>query len=100
MAMGQDQLRSPVGFSPRPSRAAFQSWEVGNQTGAGMVGQAGRILAALTAGPAGLLLARRRRRRLVKRVEGERVPKVRVGVAGLGVRQRLVGRWEVRGLEI
>lgn len=76
MAMGQNQISSAVSFSPCPSRTTFQSWEVGNQARAGMVGQTGWILAGLTAGPAGLLLTGRRWWRLVERVDGERVPKV------------------------
>ena len=52
---------------------------------------------ALAAGPRLLLV---RRRRLVYGVDVERVAEVRVRVAGLRVRDGLIGRREVRGLEV
>ena len=99
MPVGQDQLGAPVRLPAAAGRAALQRREVGDEAGAGVGGEAGRVL-ALPAGPGALLLAGGRRRRLVERVDGEGVPEVGVGVAGLGVRQRLVRGGEVRGLEV
>lgn len=99
VAVGQQQLGAAVGFSTAPGRAALQGREVRDEAGATVGGEAGRLL-ALPGGPSALLLAGGRRRRLVQGVDGERVPEVGVGVAGLRVRQRLVGRGEVGGLEI
>lgn len=97
--VGQQQLGAAESLPAAAGGAALQSREVRHQPGAGVRGQPRRLL-ALPVGPSALLLAGRRRRRLVQGVDGERVPEVRVGVAGLGVRQRLVRGWEVGGLEV
>lgn len=97
--VGQEELGASVGFPAAGGRAALQRREMGDEAGAAVGGEAGRLL-ALPVRPSALLLAGGRRRRLVERVDGEGVPEVRVGVAGLGVRQRLVRGWEVGGLEV
>lgn len=97
--VGQQQLGAPESLPAAAGRAALQRREVRHQPGAAVRGQRRRVL-ALPVRPSALLLAGRRRRRLVQGVDGEGVPEVRVGVAGLGVRQRLVRRGEVGGLEV
>lgn len=99
MPMGQEELGAPVRFPAAAGGAALQRREVGDETGAGVGSESGRVL-ALSVGPGALLLAGGRRRRLVERVDGEGVSEVGVGVAGLGVRQRLVRGREVGGLEV
>lgn len=97
--VGQEELGASVRFPAAAGGAAFQGREVGDEAGATVGGEAGRVL-ALPVGPSALLLAGGRRRRLVEGVDGEGVPEVGVGVAGLGIRQRLVRGGEVRGLEV
>lgn len=97
--VGQQEVGAPERFPTAAGRAALQRREVRDEAGAAVRGEAGGLL-ALAVGPSALLLAGGRRRRLVQRVDGERVPEVRVGVAGLGVRQRLVRGGEVRRLEV
>lgn len=99
MPVGQKQLGASVGFPAAGGRAAFQRGEVGYETWAAVGGETGRVL-ALPVGPSALLLAGGWRRRLVQRVDGKWVSKVGVGVAGLRVRQRLVRRGKVGGLEV
>lgn len=97
--VGQEELGASVRFPATGGRAALQRREMGDEAGAAVGGEAGRLL-ALPVGPSALLLAGGRRRRLVERVDGEGVPEVGVGVAGLGVRQWLVRGWEVGGLKV
>lgn len=97
--VGQQEVGAPERFPTAAGRAALQRREVRDEAGPAVRGEAGGLL-ALAVGPSALLLAGGRRRRLVQRVDGERVPEVRVGVAGLGVRQRLVRGGEVRRLEV
>lgn len=97
--VGQQQLGAAESLPAAAGRAALQRREVRHQPGAGVRGQPRRLL-ALPVRPSALLLAGRRRRRLVQGIDGERVPEVRVGIAGLGVRQRLVRGREVGGLEV
>lgn len=97
--VGQEELGASVRFPAAAGGAALQRREVGDEAGAAVGGESGRVL-ALPVGPSALLLAGGRRRRLVERVDGEGVPEVGVGVAGLGVRQRLVRGGEIGGLEV
>ncbi len=88
------QLRPAEPFPPHPGRASLQAQDLTRQSAPRV--RAEPIL-ALPAGPRLLLV---RRRRLVYGVDVERVAEVGVRVTGLRVGDGLVGRREVRGLEV
>lgn len=90
----REQLRPAEPFPPHPGRASLQAQDLARQAAPAV--RAEPVL-ALAAGPRLLLV---RRGRLVYGVDVERVAEVRVRVAGLRVGDGLVGRREVRGLEV
>lgn len=92
--MWRQQLRPAEPFPPHNGRASLQAEDLSRQAAPSMCAEA---VLALSAGPRLLLV---RRRRLVYRVNVERVAEVGVRVAGLRVGDGLVGRREVRGLEV
>lgn len=92
--MWRQQLRPAERFPPHTGRASLQAEDLSRQAAPSMCAE---TVLALSAGPRLLLV---RRRRLVYRVNVERVAEVGVRVAGLRVGDGLVGRREVRGLEV
>lgn len=86
------QLRPAEAFPPHPG-GTIQAQDLTRQAAPPVPTEP---ILALPPGP--LLLVRRRR--LVQRVDVERVAEVRVGVTGLRVGDGLVGRREVRRLEV
>lgn len=88
------QLRPAEPFPPHPGRASLQAQDLTRQAAPTVCAE---TILALSAGPRLLLV---RRRRLVYGVKVERVAEVGVVVAGLLVGDGLVGRREVRGLEV
>lgn len=85
------QLRPAEPFPPHPGRASLQAQDLTRQSAPP------EPLLGLPAGPRLLLV---RRGRLVYGVHVEGVAEVRVRVAGLRVRDGLVGWGEVGGLEV
>lgn len=94
MCVWREKLWPAEAFPPHPGRASLQAQDLAREP-APPVGA--EPVLALPSGPRLLLV---RRRRLVQGVDVERVAEVRVGVTGLRVGDGLVGRREIRRLEV